>query len=211
MWNPLKYLGPRRLGMTGRGCRRRGLTLTEMMIASAVSAMVAIGLASLTTTATRMARAIYYQQLALREGKAAMEFINQEIRQATTPLRVLDAAGNTAVQGNAVVFSRAGESAGKREIQLVSTDGDLMTPWDNSLVLDPDTGAAGDEIALARWLTPLDAAGAFSYQGATTALEVRLRAGDPETDNADLIARSNAHSGPGIQGLEVNIAVAPRN
>jgi hypothetical protein len=155
-----------------------------------------------------MEKSIFFQQACLKEAQSAIEGLNREIRLATTDMRVVDESGAPAPQGNCVLFSRRDEPKYQRSIQLVSTDRDMLTPWDNTLVYDPDRATAGDEVVLARWVTPLAAAGAFSYHDASTPLVVWMRAGDPV--GGDLVA-ANAVSGPGIQGMEINITVAPRN
>lgn len=185
-----------------------GFTLVEIMVAGLISSAVAIALAALTITGCRMERSIFYQQASLKEAQSAIEGLNREIRLATTPLRVVDDSGNAVPQGNCVLFSRLGEPPNQQSIRLVSTDQKMMTPWDNTLVYDPNRTVGGDEVVLARWVTPLATAGAFQYSGATTPLVVWMRVGDPV--GGDLKA-ANVVSGPGIQGVEINITVAPRN
>ena len=188
------------------GCQ--GYTLVELLISCAISAMVAISLVGLVMTVSRLSQGVFYQQLALQQAQSTTEGINREIRLATTPLRVVNDAGASVAQGNCVLFSRLGEPADSRSFQLLAGDNDLMTPYDNTLVYDPDTSVTGDERVVAKWLSPLDPAGVFRYGGTTTPLTVWLRAGDPVGGDS---AAANAHSGPGLQGVEINIAVAPRN
>jgi prepilin-type N-terminal cleavage/methylation domain-containing protein len=187
---------------------RRGFTLVEIMVSSAISLAVAIGLTTLAITAGRLGRAVFYQQISLKNAQGAIEGINREIRLATTPLRVVDNAGAAAAQGNRVLLSRLGEPPGHRAIELVSADGDLKTPWDNTLVYDPNTDVGGDELVIAHWVTPIEEAGGFRYGGATTPLTVWMRAGDPVGEGAPV---ADTRSGPGMQGAEINITVAPRN
>jgi hypothetical protein len=187
---------------------RLGFTLVEVIIAGGISAATAIALAALTITVSRMEKALFYQQLFLKRGQSAIEGLNREIRLSTTPLRVVDESGNPVLRGNCVLFSRLGEAAYRRSIRLISTDENLMTPWDNSLVYDPDTTVAHNEVVIARWVSPINGTGVFSYGGAMTPLAVRMRAGDPVGVNP---RASNAHTGPGVQGVEINITVAPRN
>ena len=189
--------------------RRKGMTLVEIVIAGAISSMVAVGLMSLSVTAGRLGRSINYQQKSLWEAKAAIEGLNREIRMATTPLRVVDDDGNAAQWGNRVEFQRLNEASGRRSIELVSDDNDLMTPWDNRLIFDPNTNSNGDEIELAQWLTPLDVRGAFFYRGVVAPLQIQMRCGDSLGVDDDSI--NDSHSGPGTQGMEISIFTAPRN
>lgn len=195
---------------TRHGLRRhaQGLTLVELLIASAISSMVGIGLVGLAIMTGRLDKSISRQQLCMHEAQTAIEGINAQIRLATTPLRIVDANGKTATQGNRVEFKCIGDAKDwSRSIELISADNDLMTPWDNRLMYDPDTGADGDEVEFAHWVAPIDPAGAFSNTGAQKPLEVHLRAGDPANAKQNYLFTS----GPGRQGVEVNIAVAPRN
>ncbi|HUT26373.1 MAG TPA: hypothetical protein VM492_18740 [Sumerlaeia bacterium] len=141
---------------------------------------------------------------AVRYAKAATEKINTEIRLAVAPIQVRDGNGAAAPRGNRAEFSRFGETTVRR-LELVSADADFMTPWDNTLVYDPDISVAGNEVVVSRWLAPVDPAGAFSYANATTPLTVRMRVGDPIGDE------SVARTGVGSQAAEINITVGPRN
>jgi Tfp pilus assembly protein PilV len=199
--------------MTMRNPRRprraAGYTLVEVLIASIISALVAIGAVSLTTMTRRMEKSIFSQQRELSDAKKAIETIDREIRMATTPLTVVDAGGAATTQGNRVIFARNGEAAGHRAFELKSVDGAMTTPGDNTLVYDPDTGVSGNEIVLARMISTTDGAGAFRYLGATSPLQVFLRVGDPTIGTGQ--AGANAITGTGWEGLELNISVGPRN
>lgn len=188
---------------------RRAVTLVEVMIASVLGSMVSIALVTFTIQASRMEKPIFYQQMSLSEGRSAIEAINREIRLATSPLRLVNASGNPDMRGNRVEFAHVGEPPGRRAIYLESDDGDIMTPWDNRLIYDPNTSVPGNERVLARWLSPIEDGVAFTYSGARSPLRVRLRAGDPVGDDAD--AAESMRSGPGRQGFEINVSVAPRN
>lgn len=189
--------------------RQRAFTLTELMIASAIGLMAGVGLMSLTVFSARMARSITVQQRAVQFARSATEGINAAVRPSSTPLRVLDDSNNAAISGNTVELAWPGEDLGRRTIRLVSDDDDLQTPWDNRLVYDPDTTVAGDEIVLAQWVTPKPNTNLFTYQGLASGLIVQLRIGDSLA--AGMTALNDAHSGPGLQGADVNITVSPRN
>ncbi|NQU45256.1 hypothetical protein HQ520_18390 [bacterium] len=179
--------------------------MVEILVAATLSIAVAIALAALIITVSRMNHSVLYQQQSLRQAKTAIERINIEIRRATLPVRVVNPAGLPALQGNAIQFSRLGEPPYQHSIRIVSEDGDLMTPWDNALVYTP---AGGDDEQIARWVTPIEKNGAFRYSGATAPLTVWMRAGDPVDEDLN---DASARSGPGLQGVEINITVAPRN
>lgn len=183
--------------------------MTELIIASAISALAGIGLMSLSVTSSRIGRSIAIQQRSVQEAQSAVEGINRAVRPSTVPMRVLDDDGNTAVSGNTVELAAPGEALGTRTIRLVSGDADVQTPWDNRLVYDPDTTYGGNEIVLARWVTPIPGQALFTYQGETSSLAVRLRVGDSLDEGMKAV--NNAKSGPGLQGTEVTITVAPRN
>jgi prepilin-type N-terminal cleavage/methylation domain-containing protein len=188
---------------------RRGYTIVEVLIATAISALVAIAAVYLTTMARRMEKSVASQQRALADAQKIVENLNTQIRMAATPLSVVDAAGNPATQGNRVVFARDGESAGKRAFELKSVDSDMTTPGDNTLIYDPDTSKAGDEIKLGRMISATDSAGAFRYVDSRSPLQTFLRAGDPSAGSGQ--ADANARTGANWQGVEINVSVAPRN
>lgn len=189
--------------------RPSAFTLTELMIASAIGLTVAVGTMSLTIFSSKMARSITIQQRSAQFARSATEGINAAVRQSSVPLRVLDDQNNPAIGGNTVELAWPGEMLGQRTIRLVSDDTDLQTPWDNRLVYDPDTTVADNDIVLANWVTPKPNQSLFTYQGQASGLIVQLRIGDSLA--ANMTAINDARSGPGLQGADVNIAVAPRN
>jgi hypothetical protein len=194
--------------IAGRDRRRRGMTLVEAMIACFLSAAVAASLSGLTVLGLQIQKSILSQQVSLARAKRALERLNQEIRVAVAPLRVVDSEGNPVPQGNRVEFRHPGD-ARNRAFELVSGDNDFATPWDNQLIYDPNTTQAGDEEVVTNWISPAAAAGAFAYQSALTPLVIRMRTGEPvgTANQAELKARTGA----GLQGVEINITVAPRN
>jgi hypothetical protein len=199
------------------------MTLVEVLFASAIGVTVSVGLISLIVLGSRLHKSISYQEVSLGQTAPLVEKLNREIRMAATrpvPPRVIDASGKPALKGNRVEFSQKGEAPGTRAIELVSGDGSFATIEDNQLVYDPDTSVAGDEEIWGRWVSPLEqnAAGdmldiedarAFSYNGPTTPVVIWMRVGDPvDISNPD---SNDSHSGPGLQGVEINITVGPRN
>ena len=187
---------------------RRGVTLTEFLIAGGLFVIIAAGLVSLSIMVGRMQKGIYSQQIALKNAKKTIETINREIRLAKVPLRVVDANGNPVQAGNRVEFSRWGETT-VRSIELISHDDDLATPWDNTLIYDPDTSVSGDEVEVTKGISAIQQGAAFRYTGATTPLIVKMRTGD--SVRVENTQASDAYTGPGMQGFEINITVAPRN
>lgn len=187
---------------------RAGITLVEFLMASGLFAIVAAGLVSLSIMVGRMQKSIYSQQMALKNAKKTIETMNREIRLAKAPLRLLDANGNPAQAGNRVEFSRWGETT-VRSIELISDDDDFTTPWDNTLLYDPDITVGGDEVEVTKSISPIQQGAAFRYTGATTPLTVKMRTGDPV--GVEDTKASDAYTGPGMQGFEINITVAPRN
>ncbi len=193
--------------------RRRGVTLLELMITSGLSVLVSAALGSLIFMVMRIDKAVFAQQNALHQAKKAIEALNLEIRLSTTPLIVLDADGNNALEGNRVQFSRLNETT-TRSFELISTDDSIATPWDNRFVYDPDVATDDDEIIVARGIAPVNAGGAFSYAGGSQPLNALMRTGDwipDDDDSEDMENQAHAATGPGLQGVEINISIAPRN
>lgn len=189
--------------------RSGGYTIVEVLIATAISALVGIAAVNLTIMSRRMEKSIFSQQRELSDARKAIETFNSQIRMATTPLSVVDSSGNSATQGNRVLFARNGEAAGKRAIELKSVDSDMTTPGDNTLIYDPDTSVANNEIIVARMISTTDTAGAFRYVDSRSPLQTFLRVGDPSAGTGQ--AAANAATGANWQGVEINISVAPRN
>jgi type II secretory pathway pseudopilin PulG len=192
---------------------RRGVTLVEVLITSALSVLVAAALGSLIFMVMRIDKAVFAQQNALHQAKKAIESLNLEIRLSTTPLIVLDADGNGATEGNRVEFSRLNEAV-TRSFELVSTDASIATPWDNRFIYDPDVDVDDNEIVVARGIAPVNPGGAFSYAGGSQPLIAVMRTGDwiPDDDGSlDMENQAHAATGPGLQGVEINISIAPRN
>ncbi len=207
----LSRLLRRRFPVPRRRCQ--GFTLTEVMIAAAVSMFVAVGAFSLTIMSGRLDKSIASQQRFMKDARRAIEWLNRELRVATTdvmsPISVYDDDGDAAVRGNRVEFSRSGEAAGLRAFYLESDDDDMMTPWDNRLFYDPNTGAAGDEILVSRDIAPVNPNGAFQYEGASEPVVIQMRTGDPANSTNE--QEDWANSGANLQGVEINIRIAPRN
>lgn len=186
---------------------RRGFSIIELMISAAIGSMLSIAILTSTILSSQMARATFSQQRAIHDTKSITETLNREIRLAAAPLAVFDADGQPAPRGYRVDFSHPAQPGVTRRFELVSDDGDWMTPLDNRLVFDPDITIDGDEVALATGITPSEAAGIFAYGGASTPLTVQLRLGDPAAGDAE----SDLVTGRGPQGVEINLTVSPRN
>lgn len=206
----MRYSRNRRLP---RSRRRLGVTLVEVLIASALSLIVSAALGGLLYMTMRIDKSVFSQQISLHQAKKAIEALNLEIRLATTPLIVRDADGNIATDGNRVEFSRSGDPT-TRSFELISNDASMATPWDNTFVYDPDVDTDGDEIVVARGIAPVNPEGAFNYSGARIPLVALMRTGDwiPDGDDSlDMENQAHAQTGPGLQGVEINISIAPRN
>jgi len=208
---------------------RRGFTMVEVMIAGGISAALGMGMISLTVMAQRIMKGNFSQQMAITNAKGAIDGLFGLNRQfgmalssgASAP-QVFDKAGKvtTVGWGNRVDFSWPTDAAGKRRrFELrPGPDGDMFTPWDNVFVYVPDTSKNGNEIVVATGISPLNSDGAFRFRDATTPLTVQMRAGDPmlRPGDAKTISQSqrdnsDAHTGKGFQGVEINITVAARN
>jgi hypothetical protein len=196
-------------GRPRRAASTAGTTLVELLIASAIMITVTVSLYSVAASVGRMEKSVFFQQRSIKDSRSVIENINREIRLASGTVQVYDTDGDPAARGNVVEFARAGEATGTRSFELISTDDDLFTPGDNTLVFDPDTGADGDEIVLATFISPANESGAFAYTGATEPLLVNLRIGDPVF--GDGIADANRVTGVNIQGVDINLLVSPRN
>ncbi len=209
--------------------RRHGFTMVEVAIAGLISTTLGMGMITLTVMSQRIIKSDFSQQMAIRNAKAAIDGLNGINRQfsmavssgANAP-RVYNSAGAVVANtwANRVEFSRPGDAAGKRRRYLLSPgpDGNMWTPWDNFLQYDPDTTVAGNEVIVATGLSPVNSGGAFRFTDATTPLTVQMRVGDPVTRPGDPktitqaeLDNSNAHTGKGLQGVEINITVAARN
>lgn len=197
--------------------QRCGFTIVEVMIAALISILVAVSLMTATIMISGIAKSIRSQQRFSMNGKKAIETINREIRLAQSPIRVLADDGSAVLRGNRVSYAHEGESPGTREIFIAPGDNDFNTPWDNTLMLDPDTSVSDNEVEIIGELSPINLAGAFRYRDARTPLTVQIRVGDPTDEDGDGVFdntdthQSDRMSGAKLQGFEINITVAPRN
>ena len=187
--------------------RTSGMSLIEVMVSTSLSMVFLIALSSLSIMVHRSSRSIFYQQFSVKEARSTIEGVNRQIRLATLPLIVTNDAWEPMEQGNRIQFQHFGEEMGARSLELVSKDDDLMTAWDNKLLFDPDTSSDGNEIVMAKWLTPTESAGMFSYSQEDSSLVIRLRIGDPTINGGS----DDPRSGPGMQGIDIDIKVSPRN
>ncbi|MBN1516801.1 type II secretion system protein [Candidatus Sumerlaeota bacterium] len=198
---------------------KRGFSLTEVIIAIAIFTVLLTIMGSVLLYANRSQLSLTTQQRSLHYGQKIIEHMNREIRLASSnyPLTIHDADGSVAGAsgGVEVRFQRPGDTA-KRSYKLVSqTDASMRTPWDNVLIYDPDITAGGDETTLASVVSTLPGIQPFQYTNNRAPLIIRLRVGDPAPDAANPDAeaeyQANFRSGPGLQGFEINVTVAPRN
>jgi len=183
------------------------------MIASSIGLMIATSVIALTIVSGRMYKSIQAQQRFLRDAKKATETISRQFRYATQDLPVyIMNQGSVPNRGYRVQFSRAGETAIRAFYINPGADNNYDTPWDNTLVYDPNINTSGDEKVIAKYVTTSREGGCFTYMDATSPLEVNIRIGDPVINATAIILRtSNAYTGPGMQGCEVNFYVGPRN
>lgn len=206
--------------------KRRGMTIFEILIAGSLVALVGTAVVSALITTRRMYQSITTQQRSLKSGKELIEHVNRHFRYAQTPVIIIDEDDNFADTGIRVEFQELDEDALnedpprrvllRRAYELVSDDDDdFQTPWDNRLVYDPDRNTDGDEVTIARDVSVVPDVLPFTYTDGQSPLVVRLRVGDPVIDeanpNEELEREANFRTGPGLQGFEVNITVAPRN
>lgn len=201
-----KQIARKRLG-------RSGVTFVEVLVASGLSVLVSAALGGLIYMSLRIDKSVFAQQNSLHQAKKIIESLNLEIRLATTPLVVRDADGNASTDGNYVEFSRLNEAT-VRSFELITTDESIATPWDNRFVYDPDIDTANDEVIIARGVAPVNDTGAFTYSGARAPLVALMRTGDWIPDDESSFAMeyaAHAQTGPGLQGVEINITIAPRN
>jgi hypothetical protein len=90
------------------------------------------------------------------------------------------------------------------EFYFEDSDGRPETIEDNAIWYDPDPERPGDEVVVLRYVTPTSDRGVFSRVGA--ALQLRCRIGDASSSS-----KSNLTTGPGSQGVDLSLVVAPRN
>jgi hypothetical protein len=188
------------------------MTLVELTIASAISLIVAVGVAGLALTSGRMDKATFYQQYFVGQSSHVAEAINMQIRQAkivttnnTTWLTVSTNGGLynlvsfTRIDGVACVFWL-----------YPGADGNLLTGADNELRFSTDAASyTTDYATVAKWIVPTDGWGGFGSPAATsTTLTVGMRAGDQV--DASSVDASAAKTGIGQQGVDINLIVAPR-
>lgn len=183
---------------------RRGFTLLEVMMAAFLSSAVAIGMSTLLLFSSRMLKENFSQRRHMQAAKSLVELFNQQLRPARSD--------RTQVMSNGtrIDFSWPGEPDFRRRIRLLGgADGNLATPWDNTVEFDPNVNSSGDERVVASYVTGDGIA--FERLIALDAIRIRLRVGDPVTTDEALRKASDAITGIGLQGTNIDLRVMPRN
>lgn len=175
---------------------RKGFTLTEAMVAAALSSLVIVAVYTALSVSSRMALA----------GRSQVEF-NTTARLVTQKIvRYVEQGRAVGLAGNALDILTVSHQGAR--ISFLDGDGDPGSVVDNMLVYDPDTSVFGDERVLCHYVSPLGTNPIFTIV-ATSPNSVRLcfHIGDG-TNAAD---SAFAVTGAGYQGVEVRITATPRN
>jgi prepilin-type N-terminal cleavage/methylation domain-containing protein len=183
--------------MPSRRCSRGGFTLTEVMVAAFVSAIIAAGIFSALSILTLQTRAGMSQLGFIQEARRAQQRLVREVQQSKYfeirdegRLLLLYSVDNTLTQ-----------------IRYVDEDDNPRTVADNRIeVIRPD----GERRVICRHVSLLQGdVPVFRTQGAgARAVMMAFHVGDSTAAHA---AERRYETGPGYQGVEVRVAATPRN
>lgn len=191
---------------------RRGLTLTEITMASAIMAVITAALMSLFLIILRQERANITM---LRMGYEATA-LHRDLR------RVAAQGADITQVGNVVEFTNSVTGVRSR-LEVVSEDGNWDTIGDNYIIFIPDLEDPDNARRVIQWISPLydDAGNTIPIfqrlPGSPAPLAVNFRVGDrsgPRARNEraqDEDARvDDALTGPGLQSYVFRTVFTPR-
>jgi Tfp pilus assembly protein PilV len=123
--------------------RRRGLSFVELLIAMALSALVAVGTVAMTIIVAKQTRANISNELALRQASHVLDFMAQHLRAASADSALNYAFATEIETGvyDSVRFEEDGEIA---EFRLQQLEGENPT-----VIYDPNVSIDEDEQTLA--------------------------------------------------------------
>lgn len=180
-----------------KGGRRGGFTLTEVMVASSLSALVAAGAFSAFSVASRSALA----------GRSQVQF-NDAARLVSQKLVEYVEEGRTVGVATPNALDIIMLDLRNAQIRLVDGDGNPGTVTDNKLVYDPDVNVSGNEKTLCNYVSSIGTNDLFSIVAVSpSAARFCFHIGD----GTNVTDASFSGTGPGYQGIEVRISATPRN
>lgn len=191
---------------------RRGLTLTEVTMASAIMALIVAALMSLFITILRQERS---NLTMLRMGYEATA-LHRDLR------RVAAQGADITQVGNVVEFTHSVTGVRSR-LEVVNEDDDWDTIADNYIIFIPDVDNPDDARRVIQWISPLydesdNQIPIFQrLPGSPAPLAVNFRVGDrsgprERSERAkDADARADdAFTGPGLQSYVFRTVFTPR-
>ncbi|MFC1452837.1 prepilin-type N-terminal cleavage/methylation domain-containing protein [Verrucomicrobiota bacterium] len=176
---------------------RRGFTLVEVMIATALMTIALVAVFVVFAFASRLARAGLYQVQFTGEGRIAQQKIT----------RLIEEAKAIAVSSNGINLIAI--DLGVSRIYFDDGDGNEATVDDNKIFHDPDLSTTSDtERVLCTFVSPMLGHPLFAMSTTNAgAAAVRFHVGDGTNVQDAVFSRT----GIGYQGLEVRFSAAPRN
>jgi type II secretory pathway pseudopilin PulG len=189
---------------------RAGISMVEVMIAATLFALAG-------------SIAISTFMFTLRSNKAQrtqMMMAGDTVQIERTIKSFVTTGGNLSIPTNRELVIEqvsGGDVTQRSRMWFNNGDGSDATVWDNSLRWDPNTAtnSTGDEIVLARGISPIDDNDAYSSSaaifslanGSARGVHIRFRMGD----GASTTAKDNANSGVGRQAYIYDSIFSIRN
>jgi len=175
---------------------RGGFTLTEILIATAVSSVVVILALVTFSHATRQVRAGCSQVWFTAEGRLTAQKI----------VRYIEMGKAVGLASNGLnILTIDLETA---RISFDDGDGDAGTVDSNVLIYDPNTATAGGEVEICSHVSAIDGVPMFSLiPSSPSSAAIAFHLGD----GSNMLAQASLASGEGYQGVEVRVSGTPRN
>jgi prepilin-type N-terminal cleavage/methylation domain-containing protein len=176
--------------------KREGFTLPEILVSTAISALVLAAVLVVTIFASRYARSGSYQIHFTGKGRT----VSQKIT------RVVEQANAVGVSSNGIDLLLVDATLSR--IYFDDGDGDTASVSDNRLMYLPDTSTTGDVRVLCDYVSSLPGEPMFAVQASNSVAAIfRLHIGD----GTNMLSDDFLKTGVGYQGVELRFSAAPRN
>ena len=158
--------------MERRQCFDAGFSVLEIMIATAIMALIGSSFVAAYLTGDRLVRQCLSLATVQAEGRLGMEKMERELRMATS--------ASVAAGGDQITFvvdlngNPSAPNYVTRTLIFSAGDGNEATPADNVLTYDPNTSVAGDEQTVMKNIRRMPGYNIFSVNGKVVTIKVRI-------------------------------------
>ena len=183
--------------------RRRdfGMTILEVVIASALFTMLSLGILLTVIFGMRVHKADMKEMEFAQMARRFVSDIEEEVK--LSQLILVSADGNK-------LRLRINESGTNRVavFEYKDDDDNPATIGDNYITYDSIESDDNPGEVILKYVTPVEDNDIFTYPDATHPLDITLRVGDNQSDSG---APCHSISGPGVQKVIIRHSIVPRN